>query len=136
MSDRQKALWTAVFCSCWHGVSKDMKLQLELLSKQRPFHSAENVFAIHGPSVSLEMMLWEAMSFTDCIDKTLMDSLIQPVAALPHSWPEKSWPTEQIKFSLNNSARSQVDFEGSRVRIKSGSAGSDQGGIKMERRRQ
>ena len=78
VSDRRHKQWIAVFCSAWHGITKEGKVQLDLLSKQRPWHTCNRVYAIRGPSVSLEMQLWEALDHTDLISETLMQALITP----------------------------------------------------------
>ena len=65
----------AVFASAWHGASKENKLQLELLSKQRPWQGCDKVYAIRGPPIAQEMMVWEALNHVGSISERLMNTI-------------------------------------------------------------
>ena len=99
MADRGRGPWVAVFASVWHGVTREGKIHLDLLSKQRPWQSTDKVYAIHALPAGLEMMVWEAMDHVKSISDPLMEALI---AKLPKN---ESQAPLQGEFDRNNTLR-------------------------------
>jgi len=107
--------WNILFSSLWHQPTKEGKIRTQLISKNLPeaLLDQSELYAIRGPFLGMEILLWETLGEIEAISEPILDALMN------YSFPREIQGVQledleeiKVKFGLNEGQMGALDHVG------------------------